>query len=98
MSEPKCPQNSPYGVELEAESHYWCSCGESNNQPFCDGSHKGSEFTPVKFETTEPKMYYLCGCKKTSTPPYCDGTHKKLTPPAEPKSKPSGCGCGCGCS
>lgn len=96
MSNPKGSQNAPYGVELENKSYYWCSCGESKNQPFCDGSHKGSEFTPVKFEIEESKKYYLCGCKKTSTPPFCDGTHKQLNPPAAPKS--GGCGCGCGCS
>ncbi len=93
MTKPKCPQNAPYGVELENKSYYWCSCGESKNQPFCDGSHKGSEFAPVKFETEESKKYYLCGCKQTSTPPYCDGTHKNNTPQAPTKS-----GCGCGCS
>lgn len=95
MTKPKCPQNAPYGVELENKSYYWCSCGESKNQPFCDGSHKGSEFAPVKFETEESKKYYLCGCKQTSTPPYCDGTHKNNTPQAPTKS---GCGSGCGCS
>ncbi len=78
MSEPICAQPAPYGVELEPGSYWWCACGRSKNQPFCDGSHKGSEFTPVKFDLTEAKKVWLCGCKRTGTPPFCDGTHSKL--------------------
>jgi CDGSH-type Zn-finger protein len=77
--EPKIAQKAPYVVELEAgKSYYWCACGQSKNQPFCDGSHRGSEFVPLPFqpEVTGPK--YLCGCKKSKNPPYCDGTHKAL--------------------
>ena len=78
MSEPACPQKAPYAVELEPGDHYWCSCGNSKNQPFCDGSHQGTEFTPEKFTITEKGTYYLCGCKRTSDKPMCDGTHSKL--------------------
>jgi len=78
MSEPVIANKFPYVSELEAGEYWWCSCGKSKNQPFCDGSHKGSEFNPVKFERTEKTKVFLCGCKHTATPPFCDGTHKSL--------------------
>jgi CDGSH-type Zn-finger protein len=78
MSKPDCPQDFPYSVELAPGDYYWCSCGKSKNQPFCDGSHKNTDFTPVKFTVSEKKSYALCGCKKTKKPPYCDGSHNKL--------------------
>ncbi len=79
MSEPTIVQKSPYPIEVEAgKSYYWCSCGQSANQPFCDGTHKGSDFTPVKFEATESKTVYFCGCKHNASPPLCDGSHAKL--------------------
>jgi CDGSH-type Zn-finger protein len=79
MQEATIAQKSPYAVEVEAgKSYYWCSCGQSANQPFCDGSHKDSGFTPVKFEAAESKTVYFCGCKHTATPVFCDGTHSKL--------------------
>ena len=78
MSEPVIANKFPYVSELEAGEYWWCSCGKSKNQPFCDGSHKGSEFNPVKFSLTEKTKVFLCGCKRTATPPFCDGTHKSL--------------------
>ncbi|TCV85387.1 CDGSH iron-sulfur domain-containing protein [Sulfurirhabdus autotrophica] len=78
MSEPVCAQKAPYGVELEAGDYYWCSCGQSKNQPFCDGSHKDTEFTPKKFTLDEKKKVWLCGCKQTKGVPFCDGAHKDL--------------------
>ena len=78
MSEPVCAQKAPYAVELEAGDYYWCSCGKSAKQPFCDGSHKGSEFSPVKFTMEKADKVWLCGCKKTAKAPFCDGTHKAL--------------------
>lgn len=79
MSEPKIAQKGPYPVDVEAGKTYaWCACGLSANQPFCDGSHKGGDFTPLKFEATETKTVYLCGCKHTADKPYCDGTHSSL--------------------
>lgn len=77
MAEPKNAQNMPYEAKLKPGKYWWCACGESKNQPTCDGSHKSSEFMPIEFEVTEEKTVWLCGCKKTSTPPFCDGTHKK---------------------
>ena len=78
MAEPTIAQKSPYAKDLVPGDYFWCSCGNSKNQPFCDGSHKGSEFLPNKFTLTEQKTVYLCGCKMTKTAPMCDGTHKSL--------------------
>lgn len=79
MSEPKIAQKSPYPIDVVAgKSYYWCACGKSATQPFCDGSHKGSDFTPLKYDATESKTIYFCGCKHSATPPLCDGSHSKL--------------------
>jgi CDGSH-type Zn-finger protein len=79
MSEPTIAQKSPCGVEVEAgKSYYWCACGKSASQPFCDGSHKGSDFTPVKYEATESKKVFFCACKHSANGVLCDGTHKTL--------------------
>ncbi len=64
---------------LEAGKTYaWCSCGESSKQPFCDGSHKGTEFSPKVFVAEETKTSYMCNCKHTANQGFCDGTHKTL--------------------
>ena len=77
--EPHVPQKAPYAVEVEAgKSYFWCSCGQSSKQPFCDGSHKGSGFSPVKWEAPENKTVYFCGCKHSASQPLCDGKHKQL--------------------
>lgn len=78
MSKAVCVQKSPYAVELEAGDYYWCACGLSKNQPFCDGSHKGSGIDPVKFTLDKKQTKYLCGCKATQAAPLCDGSHNKL--------------------
>lgn len=78
MSEAKIAQKEPYAAELEAGTYYWCACGRSQNQPFCDGSHKETSFEPVAFEVDEKKTVYLCGCKQTGGQPFCDGTHKSI--------------------
>jgi CDGSH-type Zn-finger protein len=79
MAEPTIAAKEPKAVELEAGKKYaWCACGLSKNQPFCDGSHKNTEFKPLIFTSEEKKTAYLCQCKHTKTPPYCDGTHKTL--------------------
>lgn len=79
MPEPTIAQRGPYAVQLEAGKTYaWCACGRSAKQPFCDGTHRGSEFAPVKFQAEKTETVYLCGCKHTSDRPFCDGTHGKL--------------------
>lgn len=78
MAEPETPQKSPYLQDMEPGTYRWCACGRSKGQPFCDGSHKGTEFTPMKVEIQKKKMVAWCGCKKTGTPPFCDGTHSRL--------------------
>ncbi|MCC0079192.1 MAG: CDGSH iron-sulfur domain-containing protein [Rhodobacter sp.] len=80
MSEaPIIAQKSPYPVEVEAgKSYYWCACGRSSNQPFCDGSHKGTGLAPTKFTAEDSKRVFLCGCKQSANAPFCDGSHKTL--------------------
>ncbi len=79
MTEPVIAQKGPYAVEVEAGRTYaWCACGRSQNQPFCDGSHKGTGLEPVKFTAEKSGKVWLCGCKRTGKPPYCDGTHSSL--------------------
>lgn len=79
MNKGTIASKSPIAVEVEADKNYaWCSCGLSEKQPFCDGKHKGTDFTPqiVKFE--EAKTVFFCACKQTENPCYCDGSHKTL--------------------
>lgn len=79
MAKPTIADKQPKPVELEAGKKYaWCSCGDSSNQPFCDGSHSGSEFTPVVFVAENSETKYMCMCKQSSSPTFCDGTHKGL--------------------
>ena len=80
MTNPVVAQVGPYEISVEAEKTYWwCACGRSKKQPFCDGSHKTTEFTPVKFSMSEAQKIWLCGCKRSSNQPFCDGSHKKIT-------------------
>jgi len=80
MTAPKIADIKPIETELKAgEEYHWCKCGRSGNQPLCDGSHRGTEFTPLAFIPDEEQTAYLCQCKHTSTPPYCDGTHKRFS-------------------
>ena len=79
MNEAVITKKSPYLADvIEGKDYYWCSCGQSEKQPFCDGSHKGTIFNPVVFKATESKKMYFCGCKTTSNQPFCDGTHNSL--------------------
>ena len=78
MPDPVIAQKTPYVVELEPGKYFWCACGESENQPYCDGSHKGTDFRPVMIEVEETRRVALCGCKQTAGQPMCDGTHAQL--------------------
>lgn len=75
----KIAKNAPYPIEvIKGQSYYWCSCGLSENQPFCDGSHQRTDMTPTEFVATESKTVYFCGCKQSASAPLCDGTHSDL--------------------
>lgn len=78
MSAPKIAQKTPYVLDLKSGKYYYCSCGHSTKQPFCNGSHAGSEFVPKHFELDEDKKVAICGCKHTANAPYCDGSHTKI--------------------
>lgn len=77
--QPVIAQKSPFAVEVEAgKSYWWCSCGKSATQPFCDGSHKGSDFAPVEHKAEKAGTVYFCGCKHSASGVTCDGSHQKL--------------------
>ena len=61
----------------EGKSYFWCSCGKSSKQPFCDGSHEGSEFNPIVYKAELTKKMFFCTCKQTNNQPFCDGSHNK---------------------
>jgi len=76
---PKIAARAPVQVELEEGKDYWyCTCGHSDTQPFCDGSHKGRGFAPKKFTAAKTGPAWLCRCKHTANAPFCDGSHKSL--------------------
>lgn len=76
---PNIAQKAPFPVEVEdGKTYFWCACGKSAKQPFCDGSHKDTEFTPVKYTAEASRKVFFCGCKHSSKSPLCDGTHSKL--------------------
>lgn len=78
MTEPTVAQKSPYAVELAPGDYWWCACGQSKRQPFCDGSHKGSGIDPMKFTVTEAQRVWLRGCKRSAGKPFCDGSHSGI--------------------
>lgn len=79
MSEPIVAGKEPIEVDLEAgKSYWWCACGRSKNQPWCDGSHAGTDFTPHEFQVASAGKYWLCACKHTANAPFCDGAHELL--------------------
>lgn len=78
MAKGKVAGKMPAVLELEPGEYHWCKCGLSQNQPYCDGSHEGTEFRPVKFVVEAKKRFALCQCKQTDGDPFCDGTHKDL--------------------
>ncbi len=76
---PEIAQKAPFAVEvLEGKSYFWCACGRSKKQPFCDGSHKETSFSPVKYTAEASKKVFFCGCKQSGKAPLCDGSHKAL--------------------
>ena len=78
MTDALIAQKAPYATAVEeGKTYYWCACGRSKNQPFCDGSHKGTGIEPVAFTAQKSETVYLCGCKRTSNPPFCNGAHQK---------------------
>jgi len=79
MADPIPAQKAPFKVEVEeGKNYFWCACGRSAKQPFCDGSHSGTGITPVKFQSDKSKTVFFCGCKATGKQPVCDGSHNKL--------------------
>lgn len=79
MTDPVVAQKAPFGVKVEeGKSYWWCACGLSKEQPFCDGSHKGTGIEPSKYSAEKSVTVYFCGCKNTKEVPVCDGTHAKL--------------------
>jgi CDGSH-type Zn-finger protein len=76
---PEIAAKEPVAVTLEAgKKYFWCACGRSKNQPFCDGSHQGTGCEPVAFTAEKSGEAWLCRCKRTGNQPFCDGTHNKL--------------------
>ena len=78
MDKPTIAAKEPKQLDLQAGTYTWCACGRSKGQPFCDGSHQGTSFTPLRFELKEARQTWLCQCKHTKNPPFCDGAHTKL--------------------
>ena len=76
---PNIAQKAPFPVEVtEGKIYFWCACGKSSKQPFCDGSHKGSSIEPIKYTAQATKKLFFCGCKQSAKAPLCDGSHSKL--------------------
>ena len=79
MTEPIIAQRFPFVQETQPGAYWWCACGRSKTQPFCDGSHKGTGLGPIKTDIAEAKKVAWCGCKHSNNKPFCDGSHSRLT-------------------
>lgn len=78
MTDPIRADNKPMAIEVEAgRNYFWCACGKSQKQPFCDGSHRDTDFTPLKYTAEENRKVFFCCCKATAKAPMCDGSHNK---------------------
>lgn len=78
MDQPVRASDLPYAIDVEeGKSYFWCACGKSSKQPFCDGSHGGSEFTPLPYKAEKSAKVFFCGCKISKNKPLCDGSHKQ---------------------
>ena len=76
---PRIAQKAPFPVEVSAgKTYFWCACGQSQKQPFCDGSHKDTGFAPIKYTAEADRKAFFCGCKQSARKPLCDGAHKDL--------------------
>jgi CDGSH-type Zn-finger protein len=79
QDQPRVAHPGPLSIVVEAgKTYWWCACGRSASQPFCDGSHAGTAFAPIEYHATRTRELYFCGCKRTGRPPLCDGSHNKL--------------------
>jgi CDGSH-type Zn-finger protein len=79
QQQPNIAQKAPFGIEVQSgKTYWWCACGLSKKQPFCDGSHKGGAFSPVSWTAGKDGKAWFCGCKRSGNAPLCDGTHKSV--------------------
>ena len=79
MADPVIAQKGAYSVDVVAgETYWWCACGRSQTQPFCDGSHKSTDFAPMEWKAPRTRKVHFCGCKHSINQPLCDGTHGKI--------------------
>jgi CDGSH-type Zn-finger protein len=78
MTQPACPQNAPYVLQESPGERWWCACGRSKRQPFCDGSHAGSGISPIPVTIEKARTVAWCGCKRTGKKPFCDGSHSRV--------------------
>ena len=80
MNKAEIASTTPYPLEVEGGKTYlWCACGKSSKQPFCDGSHQGTDFAPLSYQAPHDKIVFFCGCKQSGNAPLCDGSHTAVS-------------------